>query len=420
MNKFLLLHIIQLTLLSTYIFSGTPTPTPNPRPIELTCDTQNITTKAYPVYKESKKHEIIFLSPKADTSNPNISIDTSSLKLLNDEGEYTEYIAIDNVGEWRTGIFGSITFVPADDFNGTSSVYYVINNNCNYPIGLSNQATATVKIEGSNRPLPVIDPLCMFVKEENTTDDTVYMHNGEKLKVINVFNNDYSGLEQQGFINSSLRISPTIEKVVRRMHIKNKGTWIANTNTGQIFFIPEKNFTGEAHMTYVMDSVCTQNSHYLPIPGRRSYFFNAEVTIISTPTPTPTPCPKIKDPVCGVENICTTEDEKTVCQDSIPKQNTYANKCELEKDNAIFIYNGKCRQATPTPIPTPTITPTPTPTPKPVKPITNLTQTVEINTTRNTPIVKSSNGAALGSLSLLALMIFTGMIGFFGMRREEV
>ena len=45
-------------------------------------------------------------------------------------------------------------------------------------------------------------------------------------------------------------------------------------------------------MTYVMDSVCTQYSHYLPIPGRPSYSFSADITVIApTPTPTPTPTP---------------------------------------------------------------------------------------------------------------------------------
>jgi len=398
--------ILFVTLLHTFLFAFTPTPTPNPRPIELTCDTQNITTQAYPVYKETKKHDIVFLSPTAIVSNLNISIDSSSLKLLNDEGEYTDYISINGVGEWRSDAFGTIIFTPADDFNGTSSVHYVINNNCNYPIGLSNQATVTVKIEGDNQPLPVIEPPCQFVEEGNTTNDIAYMHNGEKLKVINVFNNDYSGLEQRGFINSSLRLSPTIEKVVRRMHIKNKGTWIANTNTGQIFFIPEKDFIGEAHMTYVVDSVCTQDNHEVPNVGRNDYSFHADITVIATPTPTPTPtpCPKTKKPVCGVENICTTENGKTVCQDSIPRQNTYSNQCELEKDHAIFIYNGKCKQPTPTPTPTVTATPKPKP----------------INPTQNTQTkVKSSNGSALGSLSFFVLIIVTGIIGLFGIRQEE-
>ncbi len=442
MNKFLLLFGIQLTLLSTHTFAVTPTPTPDPQPIELTCDTQDITTKAYPVYKESKTHDILFLNPNSKVSNPNIAIDPSSLKLVNNEDEYTNYIAIDEVGEWHSNAFGGITFVPADDFNGTSSIQYVINNNCNYPIGLSNKATVTIKLEGDNQPLPVVEPPCLFIEEGNTTNDIVIMNNGEKIKVVDIFNNDFSGLEQRGFINSSLRLSPTIQKVVRRIYVKNKGTWIANTNTGQVFFVPDDNFTGKAHMTYVMDSVCTQYSHYLPIPGRPSYSFSADITIIApTPTPTPIPdsCPEHYEPVCGMENICIGEGNNLKCSDALPKQTTYKNSCKLHKDKAIFLYIGKCRKPTPTPTPTPKPTPTVTPTPKPTptvtpkpklvtvtpkeetKPTTSPTKTAETNTTANTPnIVKSNDGSALGSLSLLILMLLTGMIGFLEMRREKI
>jgi len=434
-----------------FLYEGIcPTPTPKPS-IEVICDTPNLTLKSYEQSKTSKRREPISFNILAGTygNNPLIHLDPFSIKFINNENETpVSSLDINNEGGWYTGS-GTVIFWPTEDFNGTSSVKYIIKNNCG-TTSKPSTLTATIETNETITPMPVFDPMCLFLDFNSLliVDDIRILEPNTQISLIDVLSND-----NEYVVPSSLRLVDENNHLVTKLTVNNQGKWLVDTNAGDILFIPNKNFKDEAKIRYVVNNQC-----YTTYSSNDKYYeFEtniATITVIKA-TPTPTPCPKAKDLVCGLENICTTEEGKTICQDSIPKQNTYSNKCELEKDNAIFIYNGKCRKPTPTPTPTPkiiyievtptpkptpvatpkptpTITPKPTPTttpkPKPIKsnttkkpkPTTNPTQTAETNTTQNTPTLQSSDGSALGSLSILGLMIFTGMIGLFGIRREEV
>ena len=363
-----------MVFFSTAIFAISPTPipvvtpTPTPSVVELTCDSKNITTKAFDIVKETTQREIMSLDIHAKVSTSQIGLNRHSTSLVNEDGEYVDYIEKEDEGRWA--IFrntGMIYFTPTEDFNGTSSVKYVINNNCDYPAGLSNVATVTAKINAVSRVLPVVDGVCMFAEDGEVHADKVIMYRGEKLKVINVFDNDDNGLEDASkFVNASLRLVAPNQDIVRRVHIKNEGTWLANTNTGQVFFVPDDNFIGEAHMNYSVDSPCSYfSSQYLSTAGTHVRRYNTQITIIGpTPTPTPTLTPT--------------------------------------------------PTSTSTPLPTPVVTPTTMPVAD-----TQISQTQVPASDMIEEKIETDSSSALGRLSQLLLMIFTLGIGFVYIRKEK-
>ena len=86
MKKNLLLLGIQILLSSTLLFAITPTPTPTPKPLELTCDSRDITTKAYDIHKETKERLFIFLDTHAEASTSSIRVNKHSTQLINNDG----------------------------------------------------------------------------------------------------------------------------------------------------------------------------------------------------------------------------------------------------------------------------------------------------------------------------------------------
>ena len=183
---------------------------------------------------------------------------------------------------------------------------------------------------GATQVLPVIDSACLFAQEGEAHNDKVILHSGEKLKVINIFKNDDNGIESTNFVNASLRLIASNQNAVRRVHIDKQGTWLSNTNTGEIFFIPEDNFTGESHIQYIVDSPCSYSVNRKE--GAQAY--DANITIIAS---TPTPCPQTKKPVCGQENLChVSPSGEKICLASIPRNTTYPNMCELFEAGDVF------------------------------------------------------------------------------------
>jgi hypothetical protein len=438
-----------------------PTPTPNPFPHELTCKEKYISTTAYDVNLTVEHTGSIYnlAQSPAHTNHPNIAINPDSTRFIDEEGERSTSKEIENIGIWELGTGGMITFKPFVEYNAsgvftnleantTISVDYIINNNCDENKNFSNKATLNVTIIDPNKNLPGSnDPWfynsphsCFNQTPIDAINDTVTLKKNEKMKIISVLENDNNYRSNSHPVFASLRLIDKNDYLQRKISIKNIGTWLADRTSGQVLFIPESNFKGETTIRYTIHSSCT--SHHLYSADSfhsKSYsdYSKAKITVIvptPTPTPTPKPCPRTKKPVCGQENLCKVSPSgETICLASIPQNTTYTNMCELFNAGDVFLYDGECHTPTPTPKPTPTITPTPTPTPKatpkpkPVtittteepKPTANTTVTTETNTTQNTSTLQSSDGSALGSLSLFGVIMLTGIIGFFGMRRKE-
>ena len=397
MKNILLISIIGMSLMGTFAFAKptpqptpvvTPDPTPTPLPLELTCDGQKITTKAFNMSKEIIEREMVFFDVDATVSTSSISLNRHSVSLINDDGEYVTSIEKEGEGIWKVSLsFGNIYFTPIEDFNGTSVVKYVINNNCDHENGLSNVATLTAKVNAPKGQLPVVDEPCFFAEDGVARDDEIIIRRGEKIKVMNVFDNDYSGIEYTNFVNASLRILHPDRGMIasRRVYMKNKGTWLANTNTGQVFFIPDENFTGKAEIIYIMDSPCTYNPHpnfETMMPGSHTQEYSAKITIVGpTPTQEPEPIP-----------------EPTPTPTPEP---------------------------TPTPTPEPTLTPTPTITPTPVAVIdTKIPTKTNVKSIEQSNVgeekIQTDSASVLSNISMLVLMVLTISIGLLYIRKEEV
>ena len=333
-----------------------PTPTPNPLPIELTCDGQPVTTFAQDINVTVPHGGSIYnLSQSASTNHPNVAINPASVRFVDENGEMITRKEVEDVGTWTIGIGGMIIFYPAVDINAsgiftnleknsTIFVDYVINNNCDKPKGISNKATLTITIIDPSQSLyhpeepwfeDSVDS-CFWSKPIDAINDIVELKDNEKMKTISVLANDSTYNYSSDFIFASLRLIDNDTNLQRRVYIKNKGTWLADTSSGEVLFIPDEIFSGKATINYAIHSACTSYDK------KYTGFSKAKITVIAlTPTPTPTP----------------------------------------------------------------------TATPKPVK----------VPTTQNTPIkVQSSDASALGSLSVLILMIVTWMIGLSGIRRRNV
>lgn len=387
-----------------FLYEGIcPTPTPKPS-VEVICDTPS-TVISNDRIKVSKKREPISFNilTSAHSINPLIRIDPFSVKFISEDSEHLfSYFHVTDKGTWYSNDGGAV-FWPKEDFNGTSTIKYIVRNNCGIPSNPST-LTATIDTNETTTPMPVLDPMCIFLDFNSllVVDDIRIITPDTQISVIDVLDNDTPYA-----VPASLRLVDENNNLVTKLTVKNQGRWLVDTNAGDILFLPNKNFRDKAEIKYVVNNQCNTTSG----DNDKHYDFEHNIATIAVvmATPTPTPCPKAKDPVCGIENICTTEDEEITCKDTIPKQITYDNKCKLKKDNAIFIYNGICKKPTPTP--------TATPKPKPViateepKPTTKSTQTVETNTTKKTSKVQSSDGSALGILSLFILMLLTLTIG---------
>ena len=282
-----------------------------PASLEFTCDTEDITTLLHNEKKKIFERDAVFFTPQAVVSNSEIYINLFSTQLLDENGEYINHKEIVNEGRWDIlRNTGEIYFTPVEDFNGTSSIQYVINNNCDYAVGISNVATLTVEINASSRSLPTIDGVCLFAEMGEANDDIIVMNKKEKIKVIDVFSNDDNGLENSTkFVDASLRLVSPDQNITRSVNIKGKGTWAVNTNTGQVLFMPENGFTGAVQIQYTMDSPCSyDNNAILNEANIRLYSAQINLSIlpsISTPTPTPippatsTPTPVLVPPVDG-------------------------------------------------------------------------------------------------------------------------
>jgi len=350
----------------------------------LICDRQVVSTIAHDIVINNTNSKVDSLYPgytyqlsnnDAITNISTVGINPVSIQFIDSYGNLKKSVHIDGEGTWHSDL-GTIVFSPEyneeiqNETNLTisSTIQYVINNNCDYKKGLSKPAEISIEVNASKQAMIGfgIGQCFSTFSTVDAIDDNVLLEKNEKMKIISVLNNDNNYASATNFLFPSLRLLDKNNQIKRKIFIENEGTWLANTNTGKVIFVPQKGFKGSSEIKYAIHSKCSYQ--YQP----DSYSDASKATIsINRVTPTPTPTPKI-----------------------------------------IYIKV--------TPIPTPTATPKPKPTTiKKRKPTTSPTQPAETNTT-STPVVKSSNGSALGSLSLLALMIFTGMIGFFGMRREEV
>lgn len=453
-----------------------PTNTPNPFPHQLTCEAHGgaIRTTAYDINITVEHTGAIYnlAQSNAHSHHPNIAINPASTRFIDENGNLSTSKEITNIGTWELGIGGMIIFKPFVEYNAsgvftnleansTISVDYVINNNCSEPKNFSNKATLTVTITNPNKNLPASnDPWfynspysCFNQTPIDAINDTVRLKRNEKIKIISVLENDNNYRSSSDYVFASLSlIDNENDNFLRQtVKIKNEGTWLADTTSGQILFIPESNFIGESTIHYAIHSSCTSyNDTDAFYTNNNSYsdYSKAKITVLAPtpiPTPTPKPCPKTKEPVCGQENLCKVSPSgETICLASIPRNTTYTNMCELFKAGDVFLYTGACHTPTPapapkiiyvevtptpkpTPKPTPTITPTPkaSPKPKPVisteepKPTTKPTQTVETNTTKKTSNIQSSDGSALGILNIFVLMLLTLIIGRGEINRRD-
>lgn len=411
----------------TYLYDGIcPTPTPKPS-VEVICDAPHIVTSSN-LTKTSKKRKAIFFNTLTSTQSSNslIRINPSGIKFIREDSEHLfSYFYIPNEGTWRSTIDGSVGFFPDEDFNGTSTINYVVYDNCGTP---SNPSTlkATIDSNETTTPQVVFEPTCIFLTLNDLliVDDIRIITPDTKISLIDVLDNDTPYVSP-----ASLRLVDKDDNLVTKLTDKDKGKWLVDTNAGDILFIPNKNFRDNAEVKYVVNNQCNTTSG----DNDKHYDFEhniATITVIMS-TPTPQPCPQTKEPICGQENLCKVSPlGETICLASIPRNTTYTNMCELFKSGDVFLYAGACHTPTPTPTPqiiyidvtptpkpTPTPTATPTPKPKPItmsdtpKPTTKPAQPAETNTTQNISTVKSSNGSALGMMSLFMLVLLTLITG---------
>ncbi|MEA1880306.1 MAG: hypothetical protein U9N11_06660 [Campylobacterota bacterium] len=402
----------------------------------LTCDKYPSTTTAHDIHMNDLNTKLDTLYPAythilshndVQTFPSDVEFNPLSLMFIDSEGELKHSVTIEGKGTWFSDI-NLIGFVPdmsnSNESNITSSIQYVINNNCDYNKSVSKPANISINMSYTTPYLGFGIGQCFSqLRTVDAIDDAVLLEKNEHIKVISVLDNDDNYASATHFLFASLRLLDKEQTIKRKIHIENEGTWLADTNAGQVVFVPEKNFKGSSEVSYTIHSKCS----YQYEPNRYPDASRAKIKITKatpTPTPTPVPCPKVKNLVCGEENLCLTNvTGETTCLPTIARKKTYQNTCELFKAGDVFLYEGECHRATPTPTPTvtPTATPSPTPTPKPIQKtelkVVTLTTAEPTNTTKT---ISKDDGSASSTLSMLLTGSLTLLIGILTMRREEL
>jgi CshA-type fibril repeat protein len=295
MKNTMLILFIKSTLFISLSFAADPSPTPTvtPTPTPLVCS-EDIKTLAV----NDTVGLVTFANTTVDvldndSADSNIGLNGASIVLI-DENNASED------GNWSAQ-GGSIIFSPDSDFNGTSTIQYTVNNNCDYPAGISNEANVSITMNNADVTISAIDNVCLNDSGARVlVDDSVELTSNKPLS-INIIDNDSTTNENTTINPASLRLIDADSTILRTLEIADKGTFNADTNSGVILFYPENNFTGTAEVDYIMQGDCG----YL---ASASYNTNNSATVtLTAPSPSPSPTTNPND------NNSTDSNNTTTC-----------------------------------------------------------------------------------------------------------
>ncbi len=165
-------------------------------------------------------------------SDPDGSINKASVDLNPAVSGIQNLVTDANGNSWSVDVNGVVTFVPTPNWNGTTSISYVVNDNTG---ATSNSATITVTVNSVNdAPVAVND-------NATTAEDAVV--------TINVVSND---TDSDGTIDpASVDLDPASAGVQKTITVAS-GTWTVDNN-GVVTFAPALNYNGSASITYTVN-----------------------------------------------------------------------------------------------------------------------------------------------------------------------
>ncbi len=170
------------------------------------------------------------LSLVANDSDPDGTINAATVDLNTSLAGIQNLFTLPSQGVFSVNGSGLLTFDPADNFNGTASITYTVNDNVG---ATSNQASVTITVNAVNDP-PVAN------NDMATASDGVAVQ-------INVVAND---TDIDGTVNvATVDLDVAASGIQTIKSVEKQGTWTVNTS-GMVTFTSVANFNNTATLQY--------------------------------------------------------------------------------------------------------------------------------------------------------------------------
>lgn len=136
-------------------------------------------------------------------------------------------------GSWSVNPSGVVTFTPNDNFSGSATLTYTVNDN---EALTSNQATISITVVATNDP-PVANNDAATTAEDNSVS-------------LNVVSND---TDEEGPVKAStVDLNTSVGGIQNSITVPGSGTFSVN-GSGLVTFVPVLNFNGTVSITYTVE-----------------------------------------------------------------------------------------------------------------------------------------------------------------------